>query len=89
MSRGKCNQTMTFCQLIVYNIRNTFPGESYTQCDGEAITRPLSKKLKLSTSLDQQFEVLYSFYIVYQVEGNQKILKPNHRPLAFASYKAF
>ena len=44
---------MKFCQLIEYNIRNIFDEKSYTKCAGEAIPRPLSKKTKLSTSLDQ------------------------------------
>ena len=44
---------MTFGQLIEYNISNIFVEKSYTKCAGEAIPRPLSKKSKLSISLDQ------------------------------------
>ena len=51
--RSQGNQTMKFGQLIVYNISNIFLGKLYTKCDGEAITRPLSKKLKFNIYLDQ------------------------------------
>ena len=53
ISRGKGNQTMKFGQLIEYNMRNIFVEKSYTKCAGETIPRPLSKKSKLSVSLDQ------------------------------------
>ena len=53
MSRSKGNQAMKFGQLIEYNMRNTFVEKSYTKCAGETIPRPLSKKSKLSISLDQ------------------------------------
>ena len=43
---------MKFGQLIEYN-RNIFVEKSYTKCAGETIPRPLSKKSKLSISLDQ------------------------------------
>ena len=44
---------MQFGQLIEYNIRNIIVEKAYTKCAGEAIPRPLSKKSKLSISLDQ------------------------------------
>ena len=47
ISRSKGNQTMKFCHLIGYNMRNIFVEKSYTKCTGEAIPRPLSKS-KLS-----------------------------------------
>ena len=53
ISRSKGNQTMKFDQLIEYNMRNIFVEKSYTKCAGETIPRPLSKKSKLSISLDQ------------------------------------
>ena len=53
ISRSKGNQTMKFDQLIEYNMRNIFVEKSYTKCAGEIIPRPLSKKTKLSISLDQ------------------------------------
>ena len=44
---------MKYGQLIEYNMRNIFVEKSYTECVKEAIPRPLSKKSKLSISLDQ------------------------------------
>ena len=46
-------QTMKFGQLTEYNTRNIFVEKSYTKCAGETIPRHLSKKSKLSISLDQ------------------------------------
>ena len=53
ISKSKGNQAMKFGQLIEYNMRNIFVEKSYTKCAGETIPRPLSKKSKLSISLDQ------------------------------------
>ena len=53
ISRTKGNQSMEICQLIEYNMRNIFVEKSYAKCAGETIPRPLSKKSKLSISLDQ------------------------------------
>ena len=53
ISRSKDNQTLKFGQLIEYNMRNIFVERSYTRCGGETISRPFSKKSKLSISLDQ------------------------------------
>ena len=53
ISRSKGNQAMKFGQLIEYNMRNIFVEKSYSKCAGETIPRPLSKKSKLSISLDQ------------------------------------
>ena len=39
--------------------------KSYTKCAGETIPRPLSKKSKLSISLDQKCKVLNSFLLLY------------------------
>ena len=44
---------MRFDRLIEYNMRNVSVEKSYTKCAGEIIPRPLSKKTKLSKSLDQ------------------------------------
>ena len=44
---------MKFDQLIEYNMRNIFVEKSYTKCAGEVVPRPLSKKTKLSISLDR------------------------------------
>ena len=43
---------MKFGQLIEYNMWNIFVEKSYTKYGGETIPRPLSKKSKLSVSLD-------------------------------------
>ena len=61
--RIKRNQTMTFGQLIECNLRNIFPQKSYTKYCGETSPRPFSEKLKLSISLDQSFQVLYSLFL--------------------------
>ena len=53
ISRGKCNQTMKFGQLIEYNMRNTSAEKSYIKYGGETIPRPFSKKSKLNISLYQ------------------------------------
>ena len=53
ISRSKGNRTIKFGQLIEYNMRNISVEKSYTKCAGETIPRPLSKKSKLSISLDQ------------------------------------
>ena len=44
---------MKIGQLIKYNMRNIFVEKSYTKFAGETIPKPLSKKSKLSISLDQ------------------------------------
>ena len=44
---------MKFGQLLGYNMRNIFVEKSYTKWDGETSPRLVSKKLKLSTSMDQ------------------------------------
>ena len=44
---------MKFDQLIEYNMGNIFIEKSYTKCAGETIPRPLSRKSKMSISLDQ------------------------------------
>ena len=53
ISRNKRNQATKFGQLIEYNMQNIFVEKSYTKCAEETIYRHLSKKSKLSISLDQ------------------------------------
>ena len=65
ISRSKANQTMKFGQLIKCKMRNIFPENSCTKYDGEPSPRPSPKKLKLSISLDQQYKVLYSLFLLY------------------------
>ena len=63
-------QRIRFGQLIEYNVKNLFLEESYKQCDEENYCRPFS-----DISPDQQFEVLYSFLLLYvQVEDYQNAL---------------
>ena len=89
ISRSKANQTMKFGQLKEYNTRTIFLEKSFSKCDGETISRPFSKKSKLSISLDQYCKVSYNLFIVCQVKRYQVIVKRSCRPLAFTSYKAF
>ena len=51
---------MQFGQLREYNMKNIFIEKLYTKSGGETSSRPFSKKLKLSISLDQQSEFLSS-----------------------------
>ena len=44
---------MKLDQVTEYNMRNIFFEKSYTKCAGEIIPTPLSKKSKLSISLDR------------------------------------
>ena len=63
--RNKDNQAMKFGQLREYNMANSLIVKSYTKCGGEASPRPFSEKLKLSISLDQRYESLFSsFYCI-------------------------
>ena len=65
ISWSKDNQAMKFGQLIECNMKNIFVGKSYKKCAGESIPTPLSKKSKLSISLDQQCEVLNSLFLLH------------------------
>ena len=60
--RNKDNQAMKFGQLRKYNMKNIFLEKPYTKCGGETSPRPFSEKLKLSISLDQQSEFLFSSF---------------------------
>ena len=62
ISRSKGNQALKFGQLIVYNMRNILLEKSYAKCDRETISRPFSKKSKLSISLDQYSKVLDNLF---------------------------
>ena len=53
ISRSKGNLGMKFGQLIEYNMRKIFVEKPYTKYAEQTNPRPLSKKLKLSISLDQ------------------------------------
>ena len=60
--RNKDNQAVKFGQLREYNMKNIFLEKPYTKCGGETSPRPFSEKLKLSISLDQQSEFLFSSF---------------------------
>ena len=57
-------------------MRNIFHERSFTNCGGETIPRPLSKKSKLNISLDQWSKVLCGLVLLYakfraiQISGN-------------------
>ena len=53
ISRSKGNQTNKFVQLVKCNMRNIFLEKSYTKNGGGTISRPFSKKSKLSISHDK------------------------------------
>ena len=55
---------MKFGPLIKYK-RNIFAEKSYAKCAGETIPRLLSKKSKLSISLDQYCDALNSLFLLY------------------------
>ena len=56
---------MKFGQLIEYIMWNIFVEKSYRKCAGETIPVRLSKKSKVSISLDQQCKVLNSLFLLY------------------------
>ena len=69
---------------------NNFLEKLHQKYDGETISKTFSKKSKLSISLDQQSNVLYSlFFILCQFEDYQNVLKLSCSPLAFTSNEAF
>ena len=55
---------MKLGQLIEYNMRKIFLEKLYRKCGGETISRSISKKLKLSMSLDQYFIQDFFVFIV-------------------------
>ena len=73
--RSAGNQTVEFDQLLECNTKNIFREKSFAKCGRETSPRAFSEKLKLGISLDQQSKVLYSFFIVWQIEGYRNILK--------------
>ena len=60
--RNKDNRAIKFGQLREYNTKNIFLENPYTKLGGETSPGPFSKKLKLSISLDQQSEFLFSSF---------------------------
>ena len=64
ISRVQGNQTTKFGKLIKYNKINIFLQKLYTNCGGEVLARPFSKKSKLNISLNQQSKVLHRLFLV-------------------------
>ena len=56
---------MKFGQLIECKMKNLFLEKSYAKCSRETSRRRFSEKLKLSISLDQQFKVLCSMFLLF------------------------
>ena len=65
ISRSKGNQTMKFDPFIEYNMTNMFLEKSYAKYDEETSPRLFLETLKLSISLEQQSNVLYSLLLLY------------------------
>ena len=60
---------MNFGLLIEYNLRNIFLEKLYTKYGRESSPRSLYKKSKFNVSADQQSEMLWNYYLLYdQVE---------------------
>ena len=75
ISRSKGYQIMELGQSIERNMRNVFLEKTCRKCGRETSPRPFSKKSKMSISLNQQFENLYSLFLLYdQAEAYQSIL---------------
>ena len=62
ISRNKSNHTKKFGQLLEHIKRNISVEKSYTECGGETIPRPFSKKLKRINSL--KFYTVCFYYMV-------------------------
>ena len=65
ISRSKGKQTMKLDQLIEYTMRNIFVEKSCTKFARQIILRPLSKKTKLSISLDRLCKILNCLFLFY------------------------
>ena len=67
---------MKFGQLIEHNMRKIFLKQLFTNCGVKTSNRTFFKKSKLSISLDQYSEVLYSlFFFAYPIGGQQKYIE--------------
>ena len=90
ISRSRSNQTMKFCQLIEYNMRNIFLKNNSQNVVEKLFPDPFLKSQNWAYFWINNFKVLYSFFFnVCQVEGYQNILKLSCTSLAFTSYEAF
>ena len=73
ISKSKGNQTIKFDQLIEYKMANISVEKSYAEWGVETIPRPFPKNSKLTIPLDQQPQVLHSFFLYVQVEDYGKV----------------
>ena len=64
MSRSKDSQVMKTGQSLECNLRKISLEKSYTECSGETIPRPFSKKSKLNISVDQYSKDLYILFLL-------------------------
>ena len=65
ISRRKNNQKMKLSQLIECNMRTVFLEKSFSKCGEETISRPFSKKSKLSISLDKYSKAVYGSLLLH------------------------
>ena len=63
ISISKGNQKMKFGELIEFNARNIFLEKSYTNCEGETISRLFSKRIKIEHISGSK--VLFSIILLY------------------------
>ena len=63
--RSKGNQTMKSGQLMECNMKNLYPGMSYTKYGKETSPRRFSEKLKLTISLDRWSKAFCSLVLLY------------------------
>ena len=56
---------MKVSPLRKYNMRNISLEKSYTKCSRETIPRPLFRKPRLSTSLDQYSKAVYILFLLF------------------------
>ena len=81
---------MKFGQFIEYNMINIFFKKILKKIVRETNHKPFSKQSKLSISLDQLFQHLYSLFSFYvQVKSYQNLLKLRSCLLGSISYKRF
>ena len=65
ISKSNSNQAKKSPQLIVYSTNNIFLEKIIYKMVGQTSPRTFSNKSKLSTSLNQQSEIIYNLYLFY------------------------
>ena len=64
VSKSKASRTIKFGQSVVSIMRNILLKKLYTKCGKEYDHTHFLEKSRLSISLDQQSEILISFFVV-------------------------